>query len=654
MASFAKPYEYEDISHESTRAETRMLTLHPGNFNDDIKISIERILLKDGPDQPEFAALSYHWGSSQTLDKVHVDQGGTIPITLNLFIALRYLRNADQDRKLWIDALCINQQSEEEKNYHVRWMGKVFEKASQVIVFLGHLAQGDSRAINNLVQIGKCIRPSWTEPSYTIIKNRKSFLRDNTPKLSSERIQEIDSIMSRPIFTRIWVIQELLLMKDPKRSILQCGGKSVCWDDFRKGYWVMATNPPRHITRPGSVLSASKLMSGSAHFICNPKYKVELSDVFYELTRFGCTEPVDRVFGILELLKKSDKQLQVTVDYSLPIEKVFEELQRQEIRRRGIHLLRFCEMGTKLLDSPGWHAPSWVPRAASDVSALCITKATPMLRFKDHAKLKEGGGLEIWGYRVGTVVKVWDCSHIGLAWSNGCGLNYILKHLHDLHTSGFFSNEVITAEKNILSAMDSLLLCQYSETTTNRKYLSRKDLREIISSFCLKQRSAAMNKEEPDDLRGVRSSLLLDQLDRTFRQPPMLFVSEDGRIGIGTRATSPKDEIYAIYGLASYMILRAENQEHHVVGPTCMAGEMAAEAILGPLPDEDIWLVYEHKRDRHVFKNRATNKYIHDPRLASYPPKLDPKTLSLKVGEVNVDFERWNVPAHPPRRLVLT
>lgn len=55
-----------------------------------------------------YEALSYVWGSTVSEDRVWL---GThqVEVTENLHCALKHLRKTDQDRILWVDALCIDQ-----------------------------------------------------------------------------------------------------------------------------------------------------------------------------------------------------------------------------------------------------------------------------------------------------------------------------------------------------------------------------------------------------------------------------------------------------------------------------------------------------------------------------------------------------------------
>lgn len=56
--------------------------------------------------------------------------------TRNLFGAVKRLRFPNQDRVLWIDALCINQKDAAERSHQVALMAKVYRQAKDVIAWL--------------------------------------------------------------------------------------------------------------------------------------------------------------------------------------------------------------------------------------------------------------------------------------------------------------------------------------------------------------------------------------------------------------------------------------------------------------------------------------------------------------------------------------
>lgn len=94
----------------------------------------------DAPPIPNYIALSYTWGDDTVKKPIRVNDG-MFNVTSNLEIALRYLRKSRSfpilSERLWIDAICINQQDVEERNSQVRRMREVYRRASRVLIWLG-------------------------------------------------------------------------------------------------------------------------------------------------------------------------------------------------------------------------------------------------------------------------------------------------------------------------------------------------------------------------------------------------------------------------------------------------------------------------------------------------------------------------------------
>lgn len=121
-----------------TKSEIRVLDLSPSNDDgtklqrDGIVCQLRTISLLDNP---EYEALSYVWGSKSDTRDIVVN-GISLSVTKNLFEALENLRDAVWTRTLWIDALCINQEDDAEKNIQVAMMGRIYSQASTVLVWL--------------------------------------------------------------------------------------------------------------------------------------------------------------------------------------------------------------------------------------------------------------------------------------------------------------------------------------------------------------------------------------------------------------------------------------------------------------------------------------------------------------------------------------
>ena len=50
----------------------------------------------------------------------------TLPITRNLYRALKQLRCNNQSRVFWIDAICVNQQDMDERGHQVQRMADIY------------------------------------------------------------------------------------------------------------------------------------------------------------------------------------------------------------------------------------------------------------------------------------------------------------------------------------------------------------------------------------------------------------------------------------------------------------------------------------------------------------------------------------------------
>ena len=51
---------------------------------------------------------------------------GTLPVTVNLFHALKYLRHEAISRTFWIDAICVNQEDLDERGKQVQRMADIY------------------------------------------------------------------------------------------------------------------------------------------------------------------------------------------------------------------------------------------------------------------------------------------------------------------------------------------------------------------------------------------------------------------------------------------------------------------------------------------------------------------------------------------------
>jgi hypothetical protein len=125
-----------DLFYNNLRTETnqiRVIELVPGRWTDAINCSMRTVSLDENP---SYEALSYVWGDPKDTVSITLN-GASFQATRNLVTALRRVRSSVTPRIIWIDAICINQKDLDERAQQIVIMGKIYETASSVLVFLG-------------------------------------------------------------------------------------------------------------------------------------------------------------------------------------------------------------------------------------------------------------------------------------------------------------------------------------------------------------------------------------------------------------------------------------------------------------------------------------------------------------------------------------
>jgi len=113
----------------------RILSLHPGTKDD--PISCELITARLSPlesNDTTFEAPSYCWGDASNCLPIRVGAGSLL-VTRNLHAALQHLRRPwGPPRRIWADAVCINQDDATEKGGQVQMMRDIYRGASHTVV----------------------------------------------------------------------------------------------------------------------------------------------------------------------------------------------------------------------------------------------------------------------------------------------------------------------------------------------------------------------------------------------------------------------------------------------------------------------------------------------------------------------------------------
>jgi Heterokaryon incompatibility protein (HET) len=83
--------------------------------------------------KPVYEALSYYWEAPDNSESLQLPEG-QLPIMANLAAGLRQLRFSDRSRRLWVDAICINQKDNDEKGPQGALMTQLDRDAECVVI----------------------------------------------------------------------------------------------------------------------------------------------------------------------------------------------------------------------------------------------------------------------------------------------------------------------------------------------------------------------------------------------------------------------------------------------------------------------------------------------------------------------------------------
>ncbi|KAK5207545.1 hypothetical protein LTR72_007193 [Exophiala xenobiotica] len=273
---------YQPLPEDSIR----LLTLLPPDKSGMISCSLRTTSLLG---KNKYTALSYTWGNSEPRHRIMVD-GHEIEIRHNLFKFLSNLSTGWFALDIWVDTLCINQADVIERSSQVRLMDKIFSNAHNVLAWLGEPDSSSDKAMEHV---------AWAS----------AHMLDPLA-YDDDRLVYVVSLLRRPWFQRIWVIQELLFA--PRLELL-CGGSRLDWDSFAS--WIVAfvnyanrwaEYRHRSIARlQGLFESENTGFSTALHIASEMKVGVgrtiSLESLLCQTTLTICHDPRDRVYSLLRL-----------------------------------------------------------------------------------------------------------------------------------------------------------------------------------------------------------------------------------------------------------------------------------------------------------------------------------------------------------------
>jgi hypothetical protein len=281
---------------------------------------------------PEYEALSYTWGDPNDTEMILVN-GCKMNVRRNLWDFLDGVSKAridyvNHDRGkyqagyLWIDQISINQSAVDEKNHQVRQIGAIFAVAERVVVWLGKDTSENEDALKTFT-----LSYESAEPSTEVARVRE--------------LQTAINVLTRPYWTRLWIVQECLLARD---LIVVCGRLYITWARFLKYRYLY------NAVLQGELSSETRMlakMSLTAPWLA--KYRsmtLEPTRVFLSLEQalqtfawHECADPRDKVYGLLAVVRGS--KMLIEIDYARPAPLIFWDVFRVMAKGKTVPLLEF-------------------------------------------------------------------------------------------------------------------------------------------------------------------------------------------------------------------------------------------------------------------------------------------------------------------------
>ncbi|KAI0108135.1 HET-domain-containing protein [Daldinia grandis] len=401
----------------------RLLRILPKRVNGLLTCRIRSVDL-DTTTTPKYDAISYTWrltAQEETdkridkLSKIIVCNDVQLSVEENLFNCLTQLeRNGRHyDRDIWVDAICINQRDDCERNEQVSIMADIYSSAECVIVWLGaadKLTRKASELIERLSQLKNDDMLTINPQAFDDTHNNFLLGYSNSP----EHWKALALLFGRRWFTRAWVVQELVLAH---RTIILCGDCTFDWEnmvrvsDFLSKRSSANTfkehlfdNIDRHLLsyKNPTKLDAIKrdIDAGADNIILHTLVRCRTYDA---------EKKHDKVYSFLGLANcRSLDSPELYPNYNESVTKLYTDVAKYILEISGdLHVLAHAE-GDDFKQTEG--LPTWVPdwsvREDLGLRITGYTRYNAAGRLPPFKKIQDGDKLVLRGFKLDTITRI--------------------------------------------------------------------------------------------------------------------------------------------------------------------------------------------------------------------------------------------------------
>jgi hypothetical protein len=588
--------------------QTRVLVVEPSaKIKDPIICRLEVATLSAGFSSIDFDALSYVWGDLTDKREIQIN-GMVMSVTTSLEKAIRYLRNRKRTRRLWADAVCINQNDIPERNIQVQIMADVYRDAQKVLLWLGE----PDKDIDKTIKWMKSTLPCGT---FEILESQKVAQRTKAKHSASDA--GMKKIIEHSYWHRMWTCQEFALASwDP---IVICGHNS-----FEAGYlwpaleakdmlkdmtmlWTENGNTNNGFTAEFPCIQTSILIRHAMMRRGQLPYRLAPSlGLFLSMTcPRGCEDPKDKVYALYGLI--DEKNRLPPPDYSKPLEDVVKETVAFLVNdQNDMDIYSFLGINSKS-ERPDF--ASWLP----NLSDGNLNSPTCPAHYVSR-RLCSYGGLK---FRVDEATSYRsqvseDLSSLVL---HGIFVDPIRHSLIFGKTIGEIRTQVIYIQQLLVERRQSTVSNHLNGRTANSSiptlteiikelggqslwlnltpriedtadFLQPEDVEDEFQSFLNEEVEVSSKKSigHKTPARSALESALQHMYGRSF------FITENGVFGVSVPDIEDGDDLVLLYGFKIPYVLRRSRQHfgaklklYHMIGGSYVSGIMLGE--LSPIDD---------------------------------------------------------------------
>jgi hypothetical protein len=330
---------------DSSRSEIRLLRVVPATEDGIVRCDIDAVAF--GHSVPPYKALSYMWGATSSMHRISLN-GLPFEVTENLHDFLQvYHWQIVRPEFLWVDQLCIDQTSLAEKSGQVTMVAPIYQRANEVVIWLGSENQHTNLAMAFFAGVKRwsSLRhfvSDWSEIANLFFDDSHTSWQSNQRLLNlynfyhdlicsgstqllphpyvshAERVallrNAVIALFTNPYWSRLWIVQEILLSTTATVVWGQCAVPLTNIQEFELS--------PGNLTIPEAEAPRKQfelLMSRYAPET-GDKTRSSLYEALNVLHASGCSEPKDKVYGVLALVAPGHG---IVIDYTKSVEDVF-------------------------------------------------------------------------------------------------------------------------------------------------------------------------------------------------------------------------------------------------------------------------------------------------------------------------------------------